>query len=159
LAAALAALHAAGWLHGQVRAEHAIVSPQGHATLIDLSQARRLGSDECALGLAPLLAPAYGPPEAFLARGRLTGASDIYSLGILLFELLTARRPFTATEPGRWATCHCRQLPPDVREARPGLSRDVDELVRRLLAKEPLRRPTAAELVDRLAGLEIDELL
>src|SRR5262245_60198781 len=42
LAGALAALHAAGWLHGQLRPEHVIISPQGHATLIDLSQTRRL---------------------------------------------------------------------------------------------------------------------
>ena len=46
-----------------------------------------------------------------------------------------------------------------LRQRVPTLSRDIAEVVRRLLAKEPLRRPSAAELVDRLAGLEIAELL
>jgi serine/threonine-protein kinase len=158
LAVALGALHAAGWLHGQVRPEHAIVSPQGHATLIDLSQTRRLDSDECAAGIA-LLCPAYAPPEAFLTRGRLSAASDIYSLGILLFELLTGHLPFVASGPKQWAACHLRQLPPDLRSFAPVVSLSAGQLVRRMLAKEPLRRPTAAELVDRLAGLEIEELL
>ncbi len=159
IADALAALHAAGWLHGQVRPEHAIVSPQGHATLIDLTQSRRLESEECIGDFAPHLAPAYAPPEAFLSRGRLTAAGDIYSLGILLFELLTGRLPFAATTCRQWGVCHLRRRPPNVRELRPLVSRDVAELVERMLAKEPLRRPAAAELVDRLAGLEIEELL
>jgi len=159
LAEALAALHAADWLHGQVRPEHAIVSPQGHVTLIDLSQTRRAGTSECASSAAPPLAPAYAPPEAFLERGELTAASDVYSLGILLFELLTGRTPFAASSWRQMAWSHCRLSAPDIREHVPTSPRDVAELVRWMLAKEPLRRPSAAELIDRLAGLEIAELL
>ena len=158
LASSLAALYAAGWLHGQVRPEHAIVAPQGHATLIDLSQARRLDSAECAAGLAPPTAPAYAAPETFAGCGVLTPASDVYSLGIVLFELLAGRLPLVAAHPRDWAQRHRRQ-PADVRELRPAVSHDAAELLRRMLAKEPLRRPAAAEMVDRLAGLEIEELL
>jgi serine/threonine-protein kinase len=159
LAEALAALHSAGWLHGQVRPEHAIASPQGHVTLIDLSQARRPNTVECASTWSAPLAPAYAPPEAFLERGELTNASDVYCLGILLFELLTGQPPFAVRDSRQAAWSHCRLAPADVRERVPTVSRDVAELVRRMLAKEPLRRPSAAELVDRLAGLEIAELL
>jgi serine/threonine protein kinase len=159
LAAALAALHAAGWLHAQVRPEHALVSPQGHVTLIDLSQTRRLATVECSSGLVSPSAPAYAAPEAFSSREMLTPASDVYGLGILLFELLAGQLPFVATGPRQWAACHCRQAPPDLRDLQLSVSHDIALLVRRMLAKEPLRRPAAAELVDRLAGLEIDELL
>jgi serine/threonine-protein kinase len=159
LAAALAALHAAGWLHGQVRPEHVIVSPQGHATLIDLTQARRLETEECDAQAWPPSVLAYAAPEAFLARGRLTAASDVCSLGILLFELLTGQLPLVAAGRRQWAEYHLRRRPLDVREVRPIISRDIAHLVRQLLAKEPLRRPAAEQLVDRLAGLEIEELL
>jgi serine/threonine protein kinase len=77
VAAALAALHGAGWLHDQVRPEHVIVSPQGQATLIDLTQSRRLDSSECdaqALGSAR---PCYAAPETFVDLAPLTAATDI----------------------------------------------------------------------------------
>ena len=159
LAGALAALHAAGWMHGQVRPEHVIVSPQGHATLIDLAQSRRLDSEECDAHSWPPSDLVYAAPEAFPARGRLAAASDIYSLGILLFELLVGRLPFVADGRRQWAECHLRRRPLDIRDVRPAISRDIAHLVRQMLAKEPLRRPTAEQLVDRLAGLEIEELL
>jgi len=159
VAEALAALHGAGWLHGQVRPEHVIVSPQGHGTLIDLAQARRLESEECDAQAWPPSALAYAAPESFLARGRLAAASDIYSLGILLFELLTGQLPFVAAGRRQWVESHLRQRPLDVRDLRPTISRDIAHLLRKMLAKEPLRRPTAEQLVERLAGLEIEELL
>ena len=158
LAAALAALHSAGWLHGQLRPEHVIISPQGQATLIDLSQARRLETAEV-IAESPEAALAYASPESFGRRVSLTAASDIYSLGALLFEMLAGRPPFAAADERAWANCHRRQKPPDLRSANPAVSRESAELVARMLAKEPLRRPTTSELIDRLAGLEIDELL
>lgn len=164
LASALAALHAAYWLHGQVRPEHVIASPQGQTTLIDLTQAPRLESSECDVqtGL-PGTADrnvhlTYAAPERFSSRGRLTSAADTYSLGILLFESLAGEPPFVASSPRESMRAHQRAAAPDLRSYRAGLSLEIAELVRRMLAKEPLRRPSDEELVRWLAELEIEEL-
>lgn len=157
VAAALGALHSAGWLHGQVGPRHVIVSPQGHATLIDLTKCRRLASGECEMdGLLPA-APEYAAPEMF-SRSRLTAVADVYSLGVLLFEAIAGRLPFAAKSPQGWAAAHRREAPPDVRAIRPDASLEVREVLRRMLAKEPLRRPTAEQVVNWLAELEIEEL-
>jgi serine/threonine protein kinase len=158
VAVALAALHRADWLHAQLRPGHLIVSPQGRATLIDLTQARRLESSECDVRDSTPRAPLYAAPETFLSRGRLTAAADIYSLGVVLYETLTGRPPFASAAAERLGICHQSVAPPDLRQLRPDASLEVAELVRRMLAKEPLRRPTAEQLVRWLAELEIEEL-
>jgi serine/threonine protein kinase len=158
-AEALAALHAAGWLHGQVRPEHLVISPQGHATLIDLTQCRGLQTAECLPDGGLPVAAAYAPPEAFAHRGQWSAASDTYSLGVVLFEALAGQRPFAAPDPRRLAALHRGAAPPDVRQIRYDAPREVGELVRRMLAKQPLRRPSDEELVRWLAELEIAELV
>jgi serine/threonine protein kinase len=159
IAEALSALHGAGWMHGQVRPEHAIVSPQGHATLIDLSLARRIGGEECRSGELLPNHPACAAPESFSSRGLLTAASDTYSLGITLFELLTGEPPFDAADPARLAELHRRAAPPDLRSLRPDAPQDLARLLRLMLAKEPLRRPDDEQLVRWLTDLEVEALL
>jgi eukaryotic-like serine/threonine-protein kinase len=159
VAVALAAMHTAGWLHNQVRPEHVIVSPTAQATLIDLTLARRLESDECDCGEADDNRSAtYAAPESFSSRRRLTAASDIYSLGILLFEILAGQPPFAAPSVRQLAACHQRQAPPDLRRMRLGLAYEVAQLVRCMLAKEPLRRPSDEQLIRWLTELEIQAL-
>ena len=158
VAAALAVLHAKGWLHGDVKPENVLVSPQGHATLIDLGLARRLGSRECQGGEVLAGTLAYVAPETFLPAARLSGEADIYSLGALLHELLTGQPMFEEADPTRLALLHLRQAPPDVREAALDVPPILARLVMRMLAKEPLRRPAASEVVRHLTRLEIELL-
>ncbi len=155
-AEALDALHRAGWMHGDIAPGNIHVSSTGHVTLLDFNFARRsdeIGSvvDRPIMGTCGYLAPEY-----------LTSAlqpdirSDIYSLGVVLFELLSGRRPFTAETLAEVAMQH-RQAPPhDLARLAPHVPREVIPLVRRMMANEPFRRPqTPRELIDRLVALEI----
>jgi len=156
IAAAVKAMHTSGWLHGQVWPEHVIISPRGHATLIDLTQARRLGSAECRADASGETWPIYAAPEMFSAGRQLTGAADVYSLGVLLFELLVGHPPFDGS-PGEVAALHRLTRPPELRRWRSDTSTAMSELVWRMLAKEPLRRPSGEQVVRWLAELEIEE--
>ncbi|MEX2121445.1 MAG: serine/threonine-protein kinase [Pirellulales bacterium] len=156
VAQALAALHQHGWMHADVKPGNIIISPEGHATLLDLGFARmpaESGSlvDRCVAGTMQ-----YVAPEMITSALRPDIRSDIYSLGVTLFELLTGRLPFAGSELAQLAEQHRQVEPPDVRALVPQLPSDVGRLVHRMLAKEPLRRPqTPAELIERLAALEI----
>ena len=93
-----------------------------------------------------------------LSRGRLTGAADSYALGCVLYELLTGQPPFIAADGRRLGSLHRSAAPPDLRRIRPDASLECEQLVRRMLAKEPLRRPSDEELARWLAEIEIAEL-
>jgi len=156
VAEGLDALDQAGWMHGDIKPSNIFISPEGHVTLLDLGFARRAGEtgsavDRCVSGTCNYLAP-----EWITSTLRADMRSDLYSLGVVLFELLSGRLPFAGKDLAEVATQHRQAMPPDLRRLVPHLARDVTELVRRMLAKDPLRRPqTPRELIDRLAALEI----
>jgi serine/threonine-protein kinase len=155
-AAGLQALHAAGRRHGDIKPANIIVDPRGHVTLVDLGFARQMDeehepTDDDVAGTADYLAP-----EMVTSRLRVDGRADLYSLGVVLFECLTGRLPFVASTTPEMVTAHLSVEPPPLREVNPRVPNDVAALVRRLLHKDPRRRPeTAAEVVDALARLEI----
>jgi len=155
-AEALGALHASGWMHGDVKPSNILLSPEGHVTLLDLGFARRdseTGSavERCVMGTCLYLAP-----ETISSALRADIRSDVYSLGAVLFEMLTGRPPFEAPDLPALVGQHQRARPPDLRRLAPQLPTGAIRLVREMLAKEPLRRPqTPRELIDRLVALEI----
>ncbi len=156
IATALATLHCGGWLHGDVKPENVVVSPQGHATLIDLGLARKLGSRECQGGEVLAGTLAYVSPESFLSAPMLRAESDVYSLGAMLYELLTGQPLFEEANPTSLALLHLQHAPADVREAALDVPPALARLVMRMLAKEPLRRPAAGEVVRQLTRMEIE---
>ena len=155
-AEALDALHAAGWMHGDVAPGNIHISPTGHVTLLDLNFARRrdeIGSaaDRPIMGTCNYLAPEY-----LTSALRPDIRSDIYSLGAVLFEMLSGRRPFAARDAGAIVAAAPAVAPPDLGRLAPHVPREVVQLVRQMMAKEPLRRPqTPRELIERLVALEI----
>ena len=156
-AEALDALRRSGWLHGDVKPSNIMLSPDGHATLLDLGFARRTdegGSavDRCVLGTFHYIAP-----ELLSSAIRADARSDIYSLGAVLFRILAGRLPFESADMAELATQHRQSLPPDLRRVAPHLPAEVARLVHRMLSKDPMRRPqTPRELIDALARLEIE---
>lgn len=153
VAEALAALHAAGWLHGDMSTANVLVSPEGHTTLIDLGFARRI--DEPAPRDALLGTPTHMAPELFKSP-QTTLAADVYSLGVVLYELLTGNLPFEDDDPLALVAAHLDAPPPALRQQLPHVPTRLARLVRRMLAKEPLRRPGADEVVALLTDLEIE---
>ena len=154
-AEALAALHQHGWRHSDVKPANVHVAPTGHVTLLDLGLAQPVESrparDHAFAGSV-----AYAAPETFCAAQPICAASDVYSLGIMLFEMLAGRVPFEHAEADVVAAAHLQSSPPDVRSLAPQTPGRVVRVLRRLLAKDPLRRPSSAECVGLLMGLEIE---
>jgi serine/threonine-protein kinase len=152
----LAVLHEKGWLHGDVKPDNLLVSPQGHLTLVDLGCARRLdGRDEDA---TPYLAgtPAYLAPEAFCSRLRVDPRSDLFSLGVVLFQMLTGRLPFAGDTAAAAIESRMSAATPDARSLNERVPLEVSRLTAKLLAREPLRRPPSAPAVaEALTDLEI----
>ncbi len=156
VAQALAALEALGWMHGDVKPANVMLSPSGHVTLLDLGYARRLDEEAWQLERPLVGTPYYMAPEMFTSRLKVDIRADLYSLGALLYELITGVRPFAGPQLSQVVTQHLTQAPRPVRHLVPWLPRPVAELVHRLLAKDPLRRPdNAAELVQELVHLEV----
>ncbi|MBX9788841.1 MAG: serine/threonine protein kinase [Pirellulales bacterium] len=161
VAEALAVLHDCGWVHGDVKPDNILLAPSGHATLVDLGFARRPGDlgtglDRVALGTAHYLAP-----ECVNSQPRFDARSDLYALGVTLYELLSGPLSLTVTAPsvpGIDPPATARRYV-DLRQRAPWVSREVAKFVAGLTAQEPLRRPQSArELVDELIGLEIEHL-
>jgi serine/threonine-protein kinase len=98
----------------------------------------------------------YIAPEAISTLVPCDIRSDLYSLGVSLFEMLAGALPFEAEELPDLARHHRQSRPPDLTARNPGVPPAVARLVEELLAKQPLRRPrNPAELVERLVRLEI----
>ncbi len=128
-----------------------------HIRLLDLGIAKDLRQDEADLTAdgSFLGTPMYASPEQARGAATLDRRSDVYSLGVILFELLTGDRPFKGAH-GKLVYDHQFAKPPRFDEVRRGLMlpAGLEDLVRRCLEKEPERRPqTAKELEDDLSAL------
>jgi len=155
-AEALQALDQAGWMHGDIKPSNILLSPQGHATLLDLGFARHcdepLEARRAIAGTGYYLAP-----EHVSSVYRPDIRSDIYSLGIVLYQLLAGRLPFEGETFEQMALAHKQTAPLNLRRVAPHVPPRVADLVHGMLAKDPLRRPQSpAELVTELVRLEIE---
>ncbi len=145
LAAALDAAHAAGVIHRDVKPANAMWNALGALVLTDFGIARSTlaPSHQTQIGLV-LGTPGYLSPEQ--AQGLLvTPASDVYSLGVVVFEMLAGRLPFDGDTPMSIAIQHIQRPPPPLRTLRPDIPPAVEAVVLRALAKDPTARFERAE--------------
>lgn len=154
----LAHLHQSGWVHSDLNPTNLLVATQGQTTVIDFGLARRLDSVESQTDEIWCGTLAYAAPETFVKDRTLTAATDTYSLGLILFELLT-NQPAFEQENTTELISDQRETPlEDVRELRRDIPPKLAVLLRKMTAKEPLRRPCDEELITTLSHLEIESL-
>ena len=140
-AEALDALHQGGYLHGDVKPANIFLAASGHLTLLDLNFAQRLDETGSAVNRLVLGTINYLAPELLTSTLRADERSDIFSLGVVLFEMLMGRPPLEARGLPELLRLHNEYARRRCAARRPDLPPALATLVRQMLFKEPLRRP------------------
>ncbi len=144
-ALALQVAHDAGVIHRDVKPANLIVTPNEQVKITDFGIAKAIG-DGTLTGTGQVMGTAeYLSPEQAIGNGA-TPLSDIYALGIVLYECLAGRRPFANGNPVKIALAQVHETPPPLPQSVPN---PVQELVGRLLAKDPTSRPAGGGALAR----------
>lgn len=155
LADALRHAHAAGIVHRDIKPENILLS-EGHAWLVDFGVARAVATaTDARLTSTGLIvgSPQYVSPEQARGEDEIDGRADIYSLGCVLYEMLTGRAPFEAKTLEAMLLGHMTKQPAPLRTTRSEIPPHVEKAVLVALAKDPAHRyQTGESFADALAG-------
>lgn len=149
----LAAAHKAGIVHRDVKPENVLLADDGRIKISDFGLARATSANT-ATGQALLGTIAYLSPE-LVTRGIADARSDIYAVGIMMYEMLTGEQPYVGEAPMQIAYQHANDSVPAPSSKNPAVPAEIDELVAWATAREPDARPRdAREMLDRLREIE-----
>jgi predicted Ser/Thr protein kinase len=147
--AAVGFAHRAGIVHCDVKPQNVLISHDGRVKVTDFGIARAFfkiepGEIEMVWGTPHYFAPeqAAGEPP--------TPASDVYSIGIMLFEMLAGRLPFDASDHSALAAMHMQNEPPPLHRLNPQVPLQLEQIVRKVLSKEPAGRYRSADHLGRI---------
>src|SRR5574341_1292427 len=153
LAGALDAAHQRGMVHRDIKPSNILFDQWEEAYLSDFGIVKLAESSATFTGSLVLGTPAYMSPEQANGKG-VDGRSDIYSLAVVLFELLTHQLPYQADTPMGLAMAHNVEPVPDIRAVEPGLPPASSLIIQKALAKNPNDRyPTAGAIAAAVAQL------
>lgn len=160
VADALAAAHARGVLHLDIKPENILTDAEGHGFVTDFGISRLAGAAGTSADGMTSGTPHYMSPEQ-VAGDRLDGRADVYALGIVLYEAATGRRPITGTSARSIMANQVSQPPEPLATVAPDLPAALAAIITRALAKDPADRwASAREMADALrAASAADRLL
>ncbi|HRI51347.1 MAG TPA: serine/threonine-protein kinase [Pseudomonadota bacterium] len=169
LASAVAAAHECGIVHRDLKPANVFVVPDPEAPggerikILDFGLAKL--TDAALGGEGPLSTasgtvmgtPVYMSPEQCRGLAYTNGQTDVYALGVMLFEMLSGKPPFWADTVGDIVAMHLTKPPPPIRDTAPSTTAGVAALIPSMLAKEPAKRLNMAQTVARIQSLAIPE--
>jgi serine/threonine-protein kinase len=144
ICAGLAAAHDCGLLHRDLKPANIMLDGRGRVRITDFGLA--LSSDDAAGRSETAGTPAYMAPEQ-IAKGEASVRSDVYSLGLVLYELFTGRLPYQATTPTGWRRAHLESSPRTPSSVVKDIDPVVEKAILRCLQKDPAQRPSSVRQV------------
>ena len=152
IAAALAHAHQHGVIHRDIKPQNVLFTDDGHVKVTDFGIARALSAASGTATGTILGSPHYISPEQ--ASGQTAGpSSDIYSLGVVMYEMLTGHTPYQGETPVAIALQHLRAEPTPIRQVAPGVPPALEQVVARAMNKQPDQRfASARAFADALAA-------
>lgn len=153
IAQGLQSMHQLGWVHCDLQPANILINESGHLFLTDLAFAQAIHEMDPEFGTGNRL---YAAPERWQNIPELSAASDIYSLGIILFELLAGQVPVGCGTSSQYAPENMQLSGQLLRDNNPQIPPAIERVIARLLSRQPSRRPSADDLVPVLMALEIE---
>jgi serine/threonine-protein kinase len=145
VAAALAFAHRHGVIHRDVKPGNVLITPDGEVKVTDFGIARAVNTEESLTQTGAVMGTAaYFSPEQAEGKG-VDARSDIYSLGVVLYEMAVGRPPFTGDSPVAVASKHVRDQPVLPRVANPAVPIALEAVIMKAMAKDPASRYASAE--------------